>query len=153
MEQWVGILLGLIVVVALVVAYMYRSSNFAVAPPNVISSGPAPGAPLTEPAAPAPIAQAPAPMPAAPEAPMPAAPEAPMAPAPEASTASTRMPALMASRLSTTPVPPASAAPAASAPSTFGVSTYAPEPMSGEFEPAYESEYAEIEDNKVQDTQ
>ena len=64
MEQWVGILLGLIVVVALVVAYMYRSSNFAVAPPNVISSGPAPGAPLTEPTAPAPVAQAPAPMPA-----------------------------------------------------------------------------------------
>ena len=86
-------------------------------------------------------------------APMGQAPEASMAQAPEASMASTRMPALMASRLSTTPVPPASAAPPASAPSTFGVSTYAPEPMSGEFEPAYESEYAEIEDNKVQDTQ
>jgi hypothetical protein len=34
-------------------------------------------------------------------------------------------------------------APAPSA--SMGVSTYAPDPMDGEFEPAYEGEYAEIE--------
>ena len=144
MEQWVGILLGLIVVVAFVVAYMYRSSNFKVAPPNVISSAPAPGAPLSEPEAPAPAPEAPAP---APEAPAPA-PEAP-APAPMAA-GSTAEP-MGSTRLSTTPVPP-SVAPPPSAPS-FGVSTFVPDPMSGEFEPAYEGEYAEIEENKLQDTQ
>lgn len=146
MEQWVGILLGLIVVVAFVVAYMYRSSNFAVAPPTVISSAPATAELAPAPAPPAP-APAPAPAPPAPAAP---APEA-QAPAPMASGSTAA--AMASTRLSTTPVPPAPPAPPASAPSTFGVSTYEPQPMSGEFEPAYEGEYAEIEDNKLQDTQ
>jgi hypothetical protein len=146
MEQWVGILLGLIVVVAFVVAYMYRSSNFAVAPPTVISSAPATAELAPAPAPPAP-APAPAPAPPAPAAP---APEA-QAPAPMASDSTAA--AMASTRLSTTPVPPAPPAPPASAPSTFGVSTYEPQPMSGEFEPAYEGEYAEIEDNKLQDTQ
>ena len=35
MEQWVGILLGFIVAVAIIVAYMYRRSNFDVAPLSV----------------------------------------------------------------------------------------------------------------------
>ena len=140
MQQWVGILLGFIVVVALVLAYMYRSSNFEVAPPNTISSAPS-GAPLVEAPAQAPVTPAPAPAPSA----LPPVPVAPpvhdMAPAP--------MPA--ANFSNTTPIPPAQPAPPA-APS-MGVSTYAPDPMAGDFEPAYEGEYAEIDDNNVPESQ
>lgn len=131
MEQWVGILLGFIVVIALVVAYMYRSSNFEIAPPNTISSAPS-GAPLVEAPAQAQLnAPAPAPMPPAPPA---QAPAPPMMEGPSPSSAT------MTGVISTS-LPPAPPAPAPSA----GVSTYAPDPMSGEFEPAYEGEYAEIE--------
>lgn len=49
MKQWVGILLGLIIVVALVVAYKYRASNFEVAPLDVTSTASAP-APVAAPA-------------------------------------------------------------------------------------------------------
>lgn len=49
MKQWVGILLGLIIVVALVVAYKYRASNFEVAPLDVTSAASAP-APVAAPA-------------------------------------------------------------------------------------------------------
>ena len=51
MKQWVGILLGLIIVVALVVAYKYRASNFEVAPLDVTSAASAPA-----PVAPTPVA-------------------------------------------------------------------------------------------------
>lgn len=134
MKQWVGILLGFIVVVALVLAYMYRSSNFEIAPPNTISSAPS-GAPLVEAPAQAPVAQAPAP------APMPPVPSAPAAPAPApAAPAPEPTPATMSGVISTS-VPPAPPAPAPS----VGVSMFTPDPTGDAFEPAYEGEYAEIE--------
>jgi hypothetical protein len=48
--------------------------------------------------------------------------------------------------LNTTPVP-SPQVPVSEVPS-MGVSTYAPDPASDDFMPAYENEYAEIEDNK-----
>jgi len=123
MKQWVGIFLGFIVVVALIVAYMYRSSNFEIAPPSVIS-GALSGAPLVETPAQAPVAPAP-------PAPAPAPEPAPAPPAPEPT------PAMMSGVISTS-LPPAPAP-------SVGVSTFTPDPMGDTFEPAYESEYAEIE--------
>ena len=75
MEQWVGILLGFIVALALIAAYMYRASNFetvpAPAPAPAMESLPAlPKDPEPTPLEPAPQPSVPEP-PATPQAPIP----------------------------------------------------------------------------------
>jgi hypothetical protein len=81
MEQWVGILLGFIVALALIAAYMYRTSNFETVP------APAPAAPVMESLPSLPKDPEPAPLEPAPQPSVPEPPAAPQAPVPEFDTA------------------------------------------------------------------
>jgi len=148
MEQWVGILLGFIVAIAIIIAYMYRRSNFenaTSAPPQdaLVVTGvvETPGAPVQP--SPSPTAQPPTMMPTQAETSTTMMPTQPPTMMPtQAETSTTMMPTQPPTMM---PTQPPTMMPQTTAPTMM--STQPPTMMSTQsemdIEPAYDAKFAE----------
>ncbi len=144
MEQWVGILLGFIVAIAIIIAYMYRRSNFenaTSAPPQdaLVVTGvvETPGAPVQP--SPPPTAQPPTMMPTQPPTMMPTQPPTTM-PTQPPTTMPTQPPTMMPTQAETSTMMPQTTAPTMM---PTQPPTMMPTQSEMDIEPAYDAKFAE----------